>query len=91
MDMLENLREQNSGYPLQGRVLDGLGREDVVTDAVPLIRTLDVGSPAMAVTSSVVDDDRAEDVAVTLRAPVTTVAGMLSSEDARPADNRLLG
>jgi hypothetical protein len=91
MDMLENLREQNSGYPLQGRVLDGLGREDVVTDAVPLIRTLDVGSPAMAVTSSVVDDDRAEDVAVTLCAPVTAVAGMLPNEVARLADNRSLG
>jgi hypothetical protein len=72
-------------------VLDGLGREDVVTDAVPLVRTLDVGSPAMAVTSSVVDDDRAEDVAVALRAPVTTVASILPNEDAKLADNRLLG
>jgi hypothetical protein len=36
MEILENFRWQNSGYPLQGRLFDGLGCGDFVADAVPL-------------------------------------------------------
>jgi hypothetical protein len=84
MDIFEYLREQNSGYPLQGVVLEGLGRADAVVDAVPLMRALEVGSPAMAVTSSVVVEEDREDEAVVVAfcAPDTTVAGTIPDRDA---------
>jgi hypothetical protein len=65
-------------------VLEGLGREEAVVDAVPLIRSLEVGNPAMAVTSSAVVEDDKEDeiVVVAFRAPDKTVAGMLSDREA---------
>lgn len=90
--MLENFLLQNSGYPLQGRVLDGLGRADVVVDAVPLLRTVDVGEPAMAVTSWVVDDIRwnDEDGAVVFGDPELPKDDALLYEEARVDDVRLL-
>jgi hypothetical protein len=65
-------------------VLEGLGREEAVVDAVPLIRALEVGNPAMAVTSSAVveDDEEDEVVVVAFCAPDKTVAGMLSDREA---------
>jgi hypothetical protein len=65
-------------------VLEGLGRAAVVVAAVPLTARLEAGSPAMAVRSSVAD----EDVAVALRAPETIIAGTLVTA---LADIRLLG
>jgi hypothetical protein len=65
-------------------VLEGLGREDAVVDAVPLIRALEVGNPAMAVTSAAVEEEgeEGETVVVAFRAPDKTVAGMLSDREA---------
>jgi hypothetical protein len=65
-------------------VLEGLGRAAVVAATVPLPERLEAGRPAMAVRSSVAD----EDVAVALRAPEIMIAGTLVTA---LADIRLLG
>jgi hypothetical protein len=90
--MLENFLSQNSGYPLQGRVLDGRGLEDAVLDADPLLRTVEVGNPAMAVTSSVVDDfmKKDEDVAVAFRDTELPNEDTLLAEETRTDEVRLL-
>jgi hypothetical protein len=71
-------------------VFEGLGRADVVFDAVPFVRAVDVGSPAMAVTSSVVEDTE-DAVPVAFRKPETTVAETLPDTEARFDDIRSLG
>lgn len=73
---------QNSGCPLQGVVFEDLGRAAEVAEAVSLLGVLEAGAPAMAVMSSVVDENRMEEVAVPFPAPDTTVAGMVPREDA---------
>jgi hypothetical protein len=65
--MLENLRWQNSAYPLQGRVLVGRGRTEVVAETVVAVESVDGGNPTIAVTSGVV----VEVVAVAFCLPVT--------------------
>jgi hypothetical protein len=55
--MLENLRGQNSTYPLHGRVLVGRGGADVVADAVPFEDLVEGDRPTTAVTSGVVVDE----------------------------------
>jgi hypothetical protein len=79
MEIFENLRWQNSRCPLQGVVLVGLGRTDVVADAEPSVRAAEASSPAMAVRASVVDESAAgdEDVKVTFCAPGITAAATL--------------
>lgn len=67
--MFENLRSQNSTYPLHGRVLVGRGRADVVAEAVPFADSVEGDKPTMAVTSSVV----VEDVAVAFCRPEVVV------------------
>jgi hypothetical protein len=64
---------------LHGRVLEGMGRADVVVDAVPFVCAVDVGSPTMAVTPSVVEDA----VVVALRPPEMTVGEILPDREAR--------
>jgi hypothetical protein len=72
--------------------LHGLGRAAVVADAVPLLGRLETGSPAMAVSSSVADEDDDEDVfVVAFRAPETTVAGTLPEKFMPLVGIRLLG
>jgi hypothetical protein len=56
MEMLENLRWQNSTYPLQDRVFVGRGRADVVAETVPFVDSVEGDRPTMAVTSSVFDE-----------------------------------
>ena len=95
MEIFENLRSQNSGCPLQCRVFEGLGRADVVVDTVPFAGALEVGSPAMAVRSSVAeedeDEDEDEDVVVAFCGPEMTFADMLSERSAILVGIRLLG
>ena len=67
IETLENFRSQNSAYPLQGRVLVGRGRVEVVTDTVALVECVDGDSPTIAVTSWVL----VEVVAVAFCLPVT--------------------
>lgn len=74
---------------MQGVVLEGLALENVV--AVPLREPLDAGSPAIAVSASVLVEDRDEKVEVAFRAPVITVAGVLREEEVRDAADKLLG
>jgi hypothetical protein len=71
--------------------LDGLERAAVVADAVPLLGRLETGSPAMAVRSSVADEDDDEDVVVAFRAPETTVAAALPDKFMMLVGIRLLG
>ena len=72
--------------------MDGRGLEDAVLEADPLLRIVDVGNPAMAVTSSVVDDLRKkdEDVAVAFRDTELLTDAMLLAEETRVDDVRLL-
>lgn len=73
MEMLENLRSQNSTCPLQGRVLVGRGGAEAVAEAVPFSESVEGDRPTMAVRSSVV----VEVVAVALDLPVAVeVKGM---------------
>lgn len=78
---------------MHDRVFEGLGRADVVTDRVPFVWAVDVGNPAMAVTSSAVEDTvKDHAVAVALREPDTTVAEALPDREAKFAVIiRLLG
>jgi hypothetical protein len=85
MEMFENFRWQNSGYPLQGVVLDVLGRADVVADTEPFVWMVEVGSPAMAVRSSVVEEREVEDDEGT---PEMTVAATLPDRIGMLADIR---
>jgi hypothetical protein len=65
-----------------------------VADAVPFDWGLEVGSPAMAVRSSVIEDDegREEDVAVAFCTPEIMVPGItLPNRIGMFVDNRLLG
>lgn len=71
-------------------MLDGLARADVVAEAVPFDRGVEVGSPAMAVTSSVVVEEE-DDVAVAFCVPGTTVAATLPDRIGMLVDIRLLG
>jgi hypothetical protein len=82
IDTFENLRLQNSGCPLQGVVLEGLARAAVVAEAVPFRGALEAGTPAMAVTSSAVDECMMVEVAVSFPTPDTIVAGMVLRADA---------
>jgi hypothetical protein len=93
MEMFENFRWQNSGYPLQGVVLDGLGRAIVVADVEPFVRTVEVGNPAMAVRSSVVEEGNVEDegVAVAFCTPEMIVAATLPDRVGMLMGIRLLG
>jgi hypothetical protein len=77
---------------LQGVVLVGLGRAAVVADAVPFDRGEEVGSPAMAVRSSVVEDDekREEAVAEAFCAPEMTMPGALDGRIGILVDTRSL-
>lgn len=69
---------------MHGRVLEGMGRADVAVDAVPFVCAVDVGSPTMAVTPSVVEDAVEDNaVAVALRKPEMTVAEILPDREAR--------
>jgi hypothetical protein len=74
-------------------VLEGLGGADAVVAAVPLMLALEAGSPAMAVTSSVVveeDEDEANEIlVVAFRASDTAAAGMPSGRDAMLVEIRL--
>jgi hypothetical protein len=74
-------------------VLEGLALTDVV--AVPLTGLLDAGSPAIAVSASVLvedsEEDRDEKVAVAFCAPVITVAEMAPEKDVRDDADELLG
>lgn len=73
-------------------MLDGRGLEDAVLEAGPVLRTVDVGNPAMAVTSSVVDDLRKkdEDVAVAFRDTELLTDDTLLAEETRVDGVRLL-
>jgi hypothetical protein len=72
-------------------VLEGLALADLVAEAVPLTDPLDAGSPAIAVSASVLVEDSDEKVAVAFRAPVITVAEMIREEEVRDVDDKLLG
>lgn len=91
MEMFENFREQNSGYPLQGRVLEGLAGGDVVAETVALTEPLDAGSPAIAVRSSARVEEDEDDVVVAFCAPMMVVVDALSKEEAELTAIELLG
>jgi hypothetical protein len=82
MDTFENRRLQKSGCPLQGVVFEGLARAAVVAEAVLLRGALEASTPAMAVTSSVVDEGMEVGVAMPFPTPDTIVAGMAPRADA---------
>jgi hypothetical protein len=76
-------------------VLEGLGGADAVVAAVALVRALEAGGPAMAVTSSVVvDENKDEDtevLVVAFRASDTADADMPPDRDAILVEIRLRG
>lgn len=78
---------------MQGVVLVGMGRADVVADVEPSVRAVELGSPAMAVRDSVVDESATEDddVKVTFCTPGITAAVMLPSGVGGFVEIRLLG
>jgi hypothetical protein len=89
MEIFENLRPQNSAYPLQGRVFEGLAREEVLDVAATLV--LDAGSPTMAVRSSLGDGNGAGDVAVAFRSPKIATRVAVYEEGVEFEVIRLLG
>jgi hypothetical protein len=88
MEIFESLRSQNSAYPLQGRVFEGLARKEVLDVAATLV--LDAGSPTMAVRSSLRDENEVGDVAVTFCSP-NVATRVAVYEDVELEVIRLLG
>jgi hypothetical protein len=89
MEIFENLRSQNSAYPLQGLVFEGLAREEVLDVAATLV--LDAGSPTMAVRYSLGDGNGAGDVAVASRSPKIATRVAVYEEGVEFEVIRLLG
>lgn len=70
-----------------------MGRADVVADVEPSVRAVELGSPAMAVRASVIDESENEDddVKVAFCTPGMTAAAMLPSGVGGFVEIRLLG